>query len=619
MKYYEIQSWHGNVLATEDNYLVSAKDCASVSSAIIAFVPDSKNNVIFLMSSNDQSYGIRVLPGNSKTSCLAFYIENINNGEIATLYHVQLNKFLCSPPIQNNNEKEYLVCDRRVAREWESFRLVLKDENDLHPLILDKTQQINDLLKIGINRTTIASLLSGLKEDNLFLLEALFPFLTISDLRMVGEVLFTSRNLVSSMSALFPDDPWLVNGIANLKLWDDSRNLVTDAGDKEATRLYRLSNQLFLNKGFDDVFQKSTEKVIDSLWHGCNTSLRSSMVPRRNACIVASVRNEGLYLVEWLAYHRAIGIQEFFIFCNDNDDGSDRLLNLLAEEQIITLLNNQMRGKSISPQLKAYDYAFSFLPDVLDCKWSFVLDIDEYFVFNNRVFGGVDDYLAWHEYYEVDAIACNWVNIGPSRQVCWNNELLTKRFTQQLSVDRHIKSVFRPSKFCSSTCHFPVSNFNRPFVFKDSTRNPHTYKRSPDAGELAPSYSDVPNDHFACVFHYFWKSAEELLVKACRNSGGEAVNSGLLCNPRAGFMISTFMDNFNPSSFAEDDRINQCAPGFENELSKILSINGISSCINEIVDTYKSRVNWIKTSIETGMNIKADARISSFLELVCRR
>ncbi len=42
------------------------------------------------------------------------------------------------------------------------------------------------------------------------------------------------------------------------------------------------------------------------------------------------MRNEGPYILEWLAHHRAIGVRDALIYSNDCDDGSDALLDLLA-------------------------------------------------------------------------------------------------------------------------------------------------------------------------------------------------------------------------------------------------------------------------------------------------
>ena len=53
-------------------------------------------------------------------------------------------------------------------------------------------------------------------------------------------------------------------------------------------------------------------------------------------CLLAAiVRNEGPYLVEWAAYHYALGFREIIVFSNFCDDASDQLLDRLDDLGII--------------------------------------------------------------------------------------------------------------------------------------------------------------------------------------------------------------------------------------------------------------------------------------------
>jgi hypothetical protein len=45
--------------------------------------------------------------------------------------------------------------------------------------------------------------------------------------------------------------------------------------------------------------------------------------------IVTTMKNEGPFILEWLAYHRAIGVEDFLIYTNDCSDGTDTMLELL--------------------------------------------------------------------------------------------------------------------------------------------------------------------------------------------------------------------------------------------------------------------------------------------------
>ena len=55
----------------------------------------------------------------------------------------------------------------------------------------------------------------------------------------------------------------------------------------------------------------------------------------RRKVLVSTVKNEGLYLLEWLAYHKSIGVDDFCIFSNDCSDGTNLMLNRLNQMGVI--------------------------------------------------------------------------------------------------------------------------------------------------------------------------------------------------------------------------------------------------------------------------------------------
>ena len=56
--------------------------------------------------------------------------------------------------------------------------------------------------------------------------------------------------------------------------------------------------------------------------------------------IVTCMKDEGPFILEWLAWHRAIGVTDIVVFTNDCTDGSDRLLDRLDTMGLVTHLPN---------------------------------------------------------------------------------------------------------------------------------------------------------------------------------------------------------------------------------------------------------------------------------------
>ncbi len=66
------------------------------------------------------------------------------------------------------------------------------------------------------------------------------------------------------------------------------------------------------------------------------------MPPNRRVTEVAFTKNEGRFLLEWIAYHRAIGVGDFLVYTNDCEDESPALLERLAEMGIAVHVPNPL-------------------------------------------------------------------------------------------------------------------------------------------------------------------------------------------------------------------------------------------------------------------------------------
>ena len=94
------------------------------------------------------------------------------------------------------------------------------------------------------------------------------------------------------------------------------------------------------------------------------------------ATAVFTVRNEGAFLLEWLAHHKGIGFTDFLAFSNDCDDGTDAMLDRLAElGEIVHLPNPGPHEGGV--QFSALKMADKH-PLVREADWLMTLDIDEF-------------------------------------------------------------------------------------------------------------------------------------------------------------------------------------------------------------------------------------------------
>lgn len=91
---------------------------------------------------------------------------------------------------------------------------------------------------------------------------------------------------------------------------------------------------------------------------------------------VLCVRNEGAFLLEWLAHHRSCGITDVLVFSNDCEDGTDLMLDRLQELGWLTHQRNPGPHPE-GPQWAALKQADRH-PLVTGADWVLPLDIDEF-------------------------------------------------------------------------------------------------------------------------------------------------------------------------------------------------------------------------------------------------
>jgi hypothetical protein len=94
--------------------------------------------------------------------------------------------------------------------------------------------------------------------------------------------------------------------------------------------------------------------------------------------IVTTMKNEGPFIMEWIAYHRAIGVDDFLIYTNDCTDGTDTMLDMLERKGICQhRVNPWVPGGELKPQHAALQAAEKE-PVIQNAGWAICMDVDEF-------------------------------------------------------------------------------------------------------------------------------------------------------------------------------------------------------------------------------------------------
>lgn len=246
------------------------------------------------------------------------------------------------------------------------------------------------------------------------------------------------------------------------------------------------------------------------------------MTPR--ILLAATMRNEGPFILEWVAHHRAIGFTDIAVASNDCVDGSPALLERLHALGVITHLPVEP-APGEKPQLAAYA-ALERLPVLADADCAMVLDADEFLNVHAGA-GSVQDLI--QAVPDATAFLINWRIFGSSGHRHWQPGPVTRRFTRAAPRDHGVnlsyKTLFTriPAYGCKLMPHQP--------------RYPHqehlgALRYVDGGGRVLPAYfHDESRDSFlqsepgtvswdlAQVNHYNTRSREDYVVKHRRGGG----------------------------------------------------------------------------------------------------
>lgn len=296
-------------------------------------------------------------------------------------------------------------------------------------------------------------------------------------------------------------------------------NTAADNADPESTgRVTQAGDPVLIGVAADRAYQSLQGRAQR---HAFLDGTRNAP-SRDRICVITSMRNEGPFILEWIAYHQSIGVTDFLVFTNDCDDPTDAILDRLAEIGALTRLDNPYDAtKGERPQWVALNEANSH-PLVLNADWRIVIDCDEFI--NVHVGDGtIPRMLA--EMQEPNVVSMTWKFFGNAGLQRYEDEFVIEQFTQ--SAPRFIpkprlgwgfKSMFhRDAPFGKLGVHRPqeldLSRIAEVRWVNGSGR------RMPDAlvqGAGWRSTKRTVGYDMVTLNHYVLRSAESYLVKRAR-------------------------------------------------------------------------------------------------------
>lgn len=174
--------------------------------------------------------------------------------------------------------------------------------------------------------------------------------------------------------------------------------------------------------------------------------------------LCAIFKNEAPYFVEWIEYHKIIGVDHIYLYNNFSTDNYQEILRPYLEEGYVTL-NDWPYERS---QIPAYEHCYNHYR--FETRWLMFLDLDEFICPIEEV-----NIKKWIEKFEkYPSVIMYWLMFGTNGIVEYNsNKLVIEQYTNSWQELRNVgkqalNTDFEPDKIYHHHifCKMRILGFN---------------------------------------------------------------------------------------------------------------------------------------------------------------
>lgn len=223
------------------------------------------------------------------------------------------------------------------------------------------------------------------------------------------------------------------------------------------------------------------------------------------ACCTA--KNEAPHILEWMAFHRAVGFEHLIIIDHSSSDSTAQVVAQFADQASVTLI----RWGGPGTQMDMYNSVTA--RHKADFHWCAFIDVDEFLYTADHS----DIRNLMTEYESCDAVGVHWLVYGSAGHIAKQNGLTIENYTHRaengFTANHHIKSIVKlGSAGPAETSHLfwtPSGTVNENFQLLPF-RAPHGYY--PD---------EYVSHHRLRINHYHTRSREDYEQKSRRGFFGD--------------------------------------------------------------------------------------------------
>lgn len=223
---------------------------------------------------------------------------------------------------------------------------------------------------------------------------------------------------------------------------------------------------------------------------------KNQSLPLHRLSICTIAKNEGEYFVEWIEYHKLVGVEKFYVYDNESTDNTKDILQPYIDSGIVEYTYREGTKQQLAVYADCLE-KFRF-----DTEWMAFIDLDEFIVPVKHK--NIQTFL--QNFDNCSAVQINWVCYGSAGKKTKESGFVIERFKDHSVLDykanRHIKSIVHPQQ----VLNFSGAHECIPLFGKILNAKGEEVKKSHNS--LQPAGQDIIR-----INHYALKSFEEYTNK----------------------------------------------------------------------------------------------------------
>ncbi|MCM1511863.1 MAG: glycosyltransferase family 92 protein [Oxalobacter formigenes] len=214
--------------------------------------------------------------------------------------------------------------------------------------------------------------------------------------------------------------------------------------------------------------------------------------------VAAIVKDEGLYLAEWIEYHKLVGVDIFFIYDNGSSDNTAEILAPYIKGGVVV----HIPWPGLRQQINAYNDALRRFR--METRWLAYIDADEFIVPLAKP--TIPEIL--EDYKDEVGLSMHWLIYGDNGHKNYSDDLVIERFTAHApEPDEFMKPIINPR------AAFTMEGHHGCFIGSHAAVNENGHKVRTRSKEKAASVIRIN--------HYWGKSWEEYGMKQRKGRAGQ--------------------------------------------------------------------------------------------------